>query len=152
MCHYEAAAGGVPPSHSWDFCLFSLQIKIHTGLIAMLEQGKTAFGGSPPPAKPLVDFYIPALLLLWPQPCLLPVSSRGALPTLLPLHVLLPVEPSSACLSSASTLWVESDTNTCHRGKCLCHLPFVWGAAGSHGHRAFFCWPSLEKQDVEMSR
>lgn len=45
----------------------------------------------------------------------------------------LPVEPSFACLSSVGTLWVESDTDTCHHGKCLCRLSFVWGLQGAMG-------------------
>lgn len=45
------------PLVHWIF-IFSLQIKIHNGLITIFEQGKTNFDGSPIPAKPLVDSYI----------------------------------------------------------------------------------------------
>lgn len=124
----------MPSCHSLVFYLFSLQIKIQNGLITIFEQGKTNFDGSLPPAKPLVDFYI-TVFLLWPRLACPLSPPKGPCLLSCPYTSVLPVEPSFACLSSASTLWVESDTNTCHRGKCLCHLPFVWGAVGNHGYR-----------------
>lgn len=134
VCPYQAAAGGMPSSHSLDFYLFSLQIKIHIGLVTILEQGKTNIGGSPTPARPLVDFYI-STLLLWPQPCLLPVSSQGALPSLLPLHV---CAACGAQLCLPFFLRAYSGWNLIPTPAIMENVfvtsPLCGGAAGSHSH------------------
>lgn len=139
-CCSPAAAVALPPSHSLESYLFSLQINICNGIIMIPEQGKTdTLLGPPPLPRPAfrkecqLTNTLRATLLLEPQLSLPPVFSQVALPTVLPLHVCSLWSPALPAFSSAGTLWVEPDTNTCHHGKCLCHLPFVWGLQGAMG-------------------
>lgn len=79
VCPYQAAAGGMPSSHSLDFYLFSLQIKVHIGLITILEQGVLTFSLSMDPKK------------------ILHVEERGKTPLISP-------EPSQSRLEEPATV------------------------------------------------
>lgn len=133
-CCSPAAAVALPPSHSLESYLFSLQINICNGIIMIPEQGKTdTLLGPPPLPRPAfrkecqLTNTLRATLLLEPQLSLPPVFSQVALPTVLPLHVCSLWSPALPAFSSAGTLWVEPDTNTCHQENVFVTSPLCGG-------------------------
>lgn len=135
-----------PPIH-WIFIFSPFRLKYILVSLRLLEQGKSNSGGSPP----LPD---PRLTLHTYSPPLASASSQGALPTLLPLHVCAACG-AQLCLPffCQYTGWNLIPTPAIVENVFVasplcggCREPWVQDCP------PLFCWPSLEKQDVEMSR